>query len=116
MVGHQGKIIAFERIEELHILGQRNLEKFDFVKSGRVECFLGEGEDGFRENDPFDRILVLASVESVPEPFRQQLVLSGKMVIPIRNHLCYFEKRSESELYKEEFPGFFFVPLILKSF
>ncbi|MBP6975453.1 MAG: L-isoaspartyl protein carboxyl methyltransferase [Candidatus Moranbacteria bacterium] len=116
VVGHQGKIIAFERIEELHILGQRNLEKFDFVKSGRVECFLGEGEDGFRENDPFDRILVLASVESVPEPFRQQLVLSGKMVIPIRNHLCYFEKRSESELYKEEFPGFFFVPLILKSF
>ncbi|MDQ5901948.1 MAG: protein-L-isoaspartate(D-aspartate) O-methyltransferase [Patescibacteria group bacterium] len=115
-VGHQGKVVAFERIEDLHLLGQRNLEKFDFIKSGRVECFLGEGQDEFQEDTPFDRILVLASVDGVPSSFRQRLVLSGKMVMPIRNHLCYFEKRSEDELYKEEFPGFFFVPLILKSF
>ncbi len=115
-VGHQGKVIAFERIEDLHLLGQRNLEKFDFIKSGRVECFLGEGQNELQEDTPFDRILVLASVDGVPSSFRQRLVLSGKMVMPIRNHLCYFEKRSEDELYKEEFPGFFFVPLILRSF
>lgn len=115
-VGHQGKVIAFERIEELHTWSQRNLEKFDFIKSGRVECFLGEGQDVRQEDAPFDRILILASVDGVPDTFRQRLVLSGKMVMPIRNHLCYFEKRSESELYKEEFPGFFFVPLILRSF
>ena len=115
-VGHQGRVVAFERIEELHILGQQNLEKFDFIKSGRAECFLGEGQDGFQDDVPFDRILVLASVETVPVSFRQRLVLSGKMVMPIRNHLCYFEKRSDDDLYKEEFPGFFFVPLILRSF
>ncbi|MBP7811497.1 MAG: protein-L-isoaspartate O-methyltransferase [Candidatus Moranbacteria bacterium] len=115
-VGRQGKVIAFERIEELHLTGKRNLEKFDFIKSGRVECFLGEGEEGYPEDAPFDRILVLASVDNVPESFRQQLVISGKMVMPIRNHLCYFEKRNEEGLYKEEFPGFFFVPLILRSF
>ena len=65
---------------------------------------------------PFDRILVTASAEDMPLSFQQQLTLSGKMVLPIRNHLCYFEKRSEEELYKEEFPGFIFIPLILKSF
>jgi len=116
VVGNQGRVVAFERIEELHVLGQQNLEKFDLIKSGRAECFLGEGQDGFQDDMPFDRILVLASVEAVPLFFQQRLMLSGKMVIPIRNHLCYFEKRSEDDLYKEEFPGFFFVPLILRSF
>lgn len=115
VVGHQGKVIAFERIEELHIVGKRNLEKFDFIKSGRVECFVGECQDEFQEDTSFDRILVLASVDGVPVSFRERLVLSGKMVLPIRNHLCYFEKRSNEDLYKEEFPGFFFVPLILRS-
>ncbi len=116
MVGEQGKVIAFERLEELYIWGQKNLEKFNFITSGRAECLVGEGEEGYPEGAPFDRILVLASVDSIPIVFRQQLVLSGKIVAPIRNHLCYFEKRSEGELYKEEFPGFIFVPLILKSF
>lgn len=116
VAGDQGKVVAFEGLNELHEWGQVNLEKFDFIKSGRVECVLGEGKDGYPDMAPFDRILVTASAEEIPLAFQHQLVLSGKMVLPMRNHLCYFEKRSEEELYKEEFPGFVFIPLILKSF
>ena len=116
VVGDQGKIVAFEGLDEMHTWGQSNLEKFDFIKTGRVECLLGEGREGYPDAAPFDRILVTASAEDMPLSFQQQLVLSGKMVLPIRNHLCYFEKRSEEELYKEEFPVFTFIPLFLKSF
>ena len=116
VVGTEGKVIAFERLSEMHIWGQENLEKFDFIKSGQVECILGEGKEGYPIGFPFDRILVTASAEEVPLALQNQLMLSGKMVIPIHNHLCYFEKRSEGELYKEEYPGFIFMPLILKSF
>lgn len=115
-VGDTGKVVAFEGLNELYEQCQRNLEKFDFIKSGRIECVLGEGKDGYPVEAPYDRILVTASAEEIPPSFRGQLALSGKMVLPIRNHLCYFEKRSEDELYKEEFPGFVFIPLILKSF
>ncbi len=116
VVGDEGRVVAFEGLSELHESCQQNLEKFDFIKSGRVECVLGEGREGYPEGAPFDRILVTASAEEIPPSFQSQLGLSGKMVLPIRNHLCYFEKRSEEELYKEEFPGFVFIPLILKSF
>ena len=116
VVGIEGKVIAFERLSEMHIWGQENLEKFDFIKSGQVECILGEGKEGYPIGLPFDRILVTASAEEVPMALQNQLILSGKMVIPIHNHLWYFEKRSEGELYKEEYPGFIFMPLILKSF
>lgn len=116
VVGDEGKVVAFEGLNELFEECQQNLEKFDFIKSGRIECLLGEGKDGYPPEAPFDRILVTASAEEIPPSLRGQLMLSGKMVLPIRNHLCYFEKRSEDELYKEEFPGFVFIPLILKSF
>lgn len=116
IVGDNGRVIAFERLNELLVEGEYNLEKFDFIKNGRVECVLGEGKEGYPDAAPYDRILVMASAEEVPLAFRRQLILSGKMVIPLKNHLCYFEKRDEDGLYKEEFPGFMFVPLILKSF
>jgi len=34
------------------------------------------------------------------------------MVIPVKNSLVYLEKKDENNFYKEEYPGYNFVPLI----
>jgi protein-L-isoaspartate(D-aspartate) O-methyltransferase len=114
-VGERGKVVAIERIPELFDFGKKNIDKFGFVSMGRVQCVLGDGSDGFDEGAPYDRILVSASAEEIPDTYKRQLVVGGKMVIPIYNSLAYVEKRDDDDFYVERFPGFIFVPLIQKS-
>jgi protein-L-isoaspartate(D-aspartate) O-methyltransferase len=115
VVGEGGEVVAVERIPELYDFGKKNIDKFGFVGMGRVKCVLGDGSDGYAEGAPYDRILVSASAEEIPDAYKKQLAVGGKMVIPIYNALAYVEKRGEDDIYVERFPGFVFVPLIQKS-
>ncbi|MBI2438981.1 MAG: protein-L-isoaspartate O-methyltransferase [Candidatus Moranbacteria bacterium] len=116
IVGENGKVVAVELLPELYEITKQNVEKFGFMSAGVIECVLGDGHKGYEACAPYDRILVSAAADEVPEALKKQLVVGGKMVIPIHNHLVYLEKRGEKDFYKEEFPGFCFVPLIEKSF
>lgn len=116
IAGSEGKVAAIEVLPELHEMTKRNVEKFGLIGSGIVECALGDGNLGYKPLAPYDRILVSAAADEIPQVLKDQLVLGGKMVIPVHNHLVYLEKRGEKDFYKEEFPGFVFVPLIQKSF
>ena len=115
VVGEKGSVTAVERIPELYDFGRKNIDKFGFVNLGRVKCVLGNGLDGYPEGAPYDRILVSASAEEIPETYKKQMAIGGKMVMPIYNALAYVEKRAEDDFYIERFPGFLFVPLVEKS-
>lgn len=116
IAGREGKVMALEILPELHEMTKTNVEKFGLISSGIVECALRDGNAGYAPYAPYDRILVSAAADEVPRALRDQLAIGGKMVIPIHNRLTYLEKRGEEDFYKEEFPGFIFVPLIQKSF
>lgn len=116
IAGNEGKVVALEILPELYEMTKRNVEKFDLISSGIVECVLGDGNQGHKQLSPYDRILVSAAADKVPQALQDQLAVGGKMVIPIHNHLTYLEKRREGDFYKEEFPGFVFVPFVQKSF
>jgi len=112
IVGSGGKVIGVERIETLKKIGAKNADKYGYVKKGIAEFYAADGSIGFPPGAPFDRILVSASAGRVPAELKKQLKIGGKMVIPVRNSIWYLEKKSETEFYKEEYPGFVFVPLI----
>ncbi len=112
IVGSGGKVIGLERIEELKKIGEKNINKYGYVEKGIAEFYAADGSIGFPPGAPFDRILVSASTDRVPEELKKQLKIGGKMVIPVRNSILYLEKKSETDFYKEEYPGFVFVPLI----
>jgi protein-L-isoaspartate(D-aspartate) O-methyltransferase len=115
IVGEDGVVTAMERISELCWVGKNNFEKFDQLKKYSVNFQCADAGNGFEENAPYDRILVSAGVKEIPEIFKTQLKIGGKMVIPVCNSICYVEKKSEDDFYVEEFPGFVFVPFIVKS-
>lgn len=115
IVGKEGRVIALERLPELSQMTRHNVTKFNFVKTGRVKCLVGNGYEGYLAEQPYDRILVSAAAESVPSALTQQLAVGGKMVLPVRHHLCFIERRGPDEYHQEEFPGFLFVPLVEKS-
>ncbi|HPN96510.1 MAG TPA: protein-L-isoaspartate O-methyltransferase [Candidatus Moranbacteria bacterium] len=115
VVGKNGKVIALEIKEELRKIGEKNVDKFSFVKKGIARFILSDGNKGFPQEAPYDRILVSAEAEFVPDALKKQLKIGGKMVIPVRHSLWYLEKRGEDDFYKEEYPGFAFVPLITEN-
>lgn len=114
IVGSKGKVIALERIKKLLEWGEKNTDKFGYVKKGIAAFFQKDGSLGFPEEAPFDRILVSAMADNVPEELKKQLKIGGKMVVPSKNNLFFLEKKSENEFYEEQFPGFSFVPLIIE--
>ena len=72
-----------------------------------------DGSKGLPEEAPFDRILISAVSYEIPETLKKQLKVGGKLVMPIRNSIVYLEKKGVDEFVTEEFPGFYFVPLVV---
>ena len=64
---------------------------------------------------PYDRIIVTAGAPEVPKELLQQLVVGGKLVIPVgvkEQVMFRFTRTSEKTFDKESFGKFRFVPLL----
>ncbi|MFH1412954.1 MAG: protein-L-isoaspartate O-methyltransferase [bacterium] len=59
----------------------------------------------------FDRILVSAAANKLPDELIKQLADNGILVIPIQDSIVKVEKK-KTKIIKQEFYGFSFVPLI----
>ncbi|MBI4085355.1 MAG: protein-L-isoaspartate O-methyltransferase [Candidatus Liptonbacteria bacterium] len=108
----KGKVVAVERIPELRKMTETNVSKYGFIESGIVRAILADGSKGFPGEAPFDKIIAAASGKSLPDAWKEQLKVGGKMIVPIKNSVFVFEKVSEKSFEEKEYPGFSFVPLI----
>jgi protein-L-isoaspartate(D-aspartate) O-methyltransferase len=109
MVGEQGHVYGVELLPELVLFGQHNLKKYSFPHASIVQA----GEKlGLADQGPFDRILVSAAAEELPDTLVDQLKEGGTMVIPVQDTIVRVQKGTNGKIKREEFPGFVFVPLI----
>lgn len=115
IVGEKGKVIAIETVPELKEFGEKNAAKYNFIEKGTAEFLCVDGSKGYKEEAPYDNILASAAAVSLPEPWKEQLKIGGKIVLPINSSIWRFAKTKEGEFTREEYPGFVFVPLISKS-
>jgi len=112
IVTKEGSVTGLERIEELVKIGQRNLSQFDFGEYCRIEQAKEQlGMPGVL----FDKILISASADEIPEILFEQLKIGGVVVMPIKNSIFRFQKVMYNKIVSQEFPGFVFVPLIIKG-
>ena len=58
-------------------------ERFRELRISNVTTRYGDGSQGWPEQAPFDRIMVTAAADAVPEPLVDQLADGGMMVIPL---------------------------------
>ena len=110
LAGEEGSVIGLERVETLVEQGKTNLSKihtYSHCRIKRAGVVLG------LPGEVFDKILVSASAEEIPEALFSQLKVGGTLVIPIGKSIFKFNKLSETHIEKEEFYGFVFVPLIV---
>jgi len=111
IVGRKGKVYAFEVVRQLCEFGKKNIEKFGFIRQGRVKVFCKNAAIGSAEFASFDRILVSAAAKSLPDQWILQLATDARLVAPVKHSIWLVEKHSD-KIKRKEYPGFSFVPLV----
>ncbi len=108
----KAKVYTIERQRELYIKAQQLLPELGYNPS----FFLGDGYKGLPTYGPFDRILVTAGAPYVPDELCQQLVIGGKMVIPVgagdQQEMLLIMRIGEDEFVTEKHGVFVFVPML----
>jgi protein-L-isoaspartate(D-aspartate) O-methyltransferase len=109
IVGETGRVVGVELIPELVEFGSTNLSKygFNYAKIIQADPF----EYGYQNEAPYDKILVSASSDELKEEFINQMKVGSRLVIPIKQSIWKIDKVSDTDIRKEEYAGFVFVPL-----
>ena len=107
------EVVSVERYRTLADTARERLETLGF--SG-VTIIAGDGFAGAPALAPFDRIMVTAAAEKVPEALVAQLAEGGKMVLPLgprdgTQHLVKLTKTAEG-LSRQNLIAVRFVPLL----
>ena len=109
------KVFSIERHRELHKNSKGLIEKMGYFP----KLFYGDGYLGLPAFAPFDKILVTAGAPDVPDALLNQLNVGGTIVIPLGGSgnqvMTRLKKKSETEIEKQEFGHFRFVPLLGKK-
>jgi len=112
IVGENGKIFSIEIIPELRQFGSKNISKYGFLDDGRIESLSLNAESGLPEEAPFDKIIAAASANFIPQEWKKELKVGGRIVMPVKESIILVEKKAENEFRETEYPGFLFVPFI----
>lgn len=109
------QVFSVERVKNLTEKAGAVLEELGYKN---IMLKTGDGTMGWEEFAPFDKIVVSASAEFVPEPLIKQLKSPGKLVMPvgprISQKLLIIEKTAKGDVLEKEICGCVFVPLIGK--
>jgi len=88
--GYQAAIlaqIAFRvyTIERIHSLYVKARKLFDQLGYHNIVTRYSDGTSGWRDESPFDAIIVTAGAPEIPAVLVNQLAVGGRMVIPVGN-------------------------------
>jgi protein-L-isoaspartate(D-aspartate) O-methyltransferase len=70
-------------IERLPDLSESAREILDSLGYDNIEYRVGDGSKGWREEAPFDGIMVTAAAAKVPQPLLDQLAEGASLVVPV---------------------------------
>ncbi|WP_298739867.1 protein-L-isoaspartate(D-aspartate) O-methyltransferase [uncultured Chitinophaga sp.] len=78
-----GIVKAVYTIEIVAPLGQSANERLKQLGYNNVTVRIGDGYHGWKEQAPFDAIVVTAATAYIPPPLLEQLKENGKMILPV---------------------------------
>lgn len=108
------RVFTIERIHKLHLKS-----KLQFVSLGyfTIQSKFGDGFLGWESEGPFDKILITAAPEAIPEKLKLQLKIGGQMIVPVggqheSQEMMLITRKDEEEYTVEQKGGFRFVPMM----
>jgi len=107
------EIYTVEIVASLYRKNKKLLKKYKNIKMSNRDGYLG-----WKKHSPYDRIIVTAAPDHIPQPFIDQLKDGGIMVIPVGpsswNQTLYKVIKSGSKIKKISLCDVAFVPLTRK--
>ena len=106
------RVYTIERINTLYINTRR---LFDQLRYHNILTRYSDGTTGWRDESPFDAIIVTAGSPSVPQVLVEQLSIGGRLVLPVGNeHSQELIKlvKDEDGIHQTELGGCRFVKLV----
>ena len=103
-------------IERFRTLADSARDRLKTLGYNNVEVLFGDGLVGNLSHAPYDRIIVTAAAETVPQPLIQQLAEDGMMILPLGPHEGRQDlvrvTRTRDGIEQEKLIGVRFVPLL----
>ena len=108
------EIISSERYRTLAEAARNRIKTLGYAN---VALIVGDGLAGVPEHPPFDRIIVTAAAEEMPNGLLDQLANGGKMLLPLgphdgNQHIVKLTKSASGEIGRENLIAVRFVPLL----
>ena len=107
-------VFTIEIIPELAEGAEKVLNKTGY---DNITIRTGDGYKGWPDQAPFDRIMVTAAPEEIPEKLVQQLANDGRMIIPVganlfMQYLWLIKRDKNGKITKEKILPVRFVPMV----
>ena len=88
--GYQAAVLAqivyrVYTIERIHSLYAKTRRLFDQLGYHNIVTQYSDGPTGWRDESPFDAIIVTAGAPEIPAMLVNQLAIGGRMIIPVGN-------------------------------
>jgi protein-L-isoaspartate(D-aspartate) O-methyltransferase len=118
--GYQAAILAqivykVYTIERNNVLFLQTRRLFDRLKYHNIVTRYSDGTQGWKQESPFDAIIVTAGGQQIPGPLIDQLAMGGKLIMPVGGNfsqeLIRLEK-TENGITSQNLGGCRFVKLI----
>lgn len=105
-------VYSIERQNELFKRTKLFLPKIGYRPK---KLIFGDGYKGYKEEAPYDGIIVTAGAPFVPRELLAQLAIGGRLVIPVGDSIqimTVFTRKGEKKFEKKEYGEYRFVPLL----
>ena len=110
------RVYTVERYRDLLLEAE---QRFARLGLGNITSRAGDGTLGWREQAPFERIIVTAAAHDVPPVLAEQLAQGGLMVVPVDHgpgdQRLLRVRRGECGLETEDLGEIRFVPLVAEA-
>ena len=110
LVGPTGEVLGIERRADLAAWGAENVARAGMPWAREV--LATPGVLGAPRGGGWDRVLVSAAAQELPQELVDQVAPGGRMVIPVRHTMLVVERDDDGKVTTSEHGTYSFVPLV----